>query len=255
MTAISSTSTVSESIAVPGAGKRVWNVVRLQFANRFSMLALPWIIIGFVFLVNMVIWISIYASTHQQLSGTQWSGATIYIYVYLGIAAVQAMNLTFRFALGLSATRRDYYLGTALAFIVQSALFTIALTLLSYVEDWTHGYGINAHMFSNMYFGSGPLWERLFTSFGALLFCVFMGAIAGGVFVRWRANGLYALGGIVALMIAIFVAATTLSDSWPAVGQWFLQMRTVGVVAWLLIPTAVAAVVGFFVLRRATARA
>jgi hypothetical protein len=255
MTAISATTAMADELAVPGTAKRIWNIVRLQYANRFSMLALPWIIIGFVFLVNMIIWISIYASTHEQLTGTQWSGATAYIYVYIGIAAVQAMNLTFRFALGLSATRRDYYLGTSLAFIIQAALFTIVLTVLSYVEDWTHGYGINAHMFSNVYFGTGPLWERLFSTFGAFLFCFFLGAIAGSVFVRWQANGLYALGAIVALIIAAAVATATLTGSWPAVGMWFLDVRAIGVVAWLLIPTAVAAVVGFFVLRRATARA
>lgn len=255
MTAISTPATLAEAGTVPSTALRIWNVTRLHFANRFSMIALPWIIIGFVFLVNMVIWISIFASTHEQLTGTQWSGATMYIFVYFAIAAVQAMSLTFRFAMGMSATRRDYYLGTVLAFVLQGLLFTAVCTLLSYVEDWTNGYGMSAHMFSNVYMGSGPLWERVFTTFAAFLFCFALGALAGSVYVRWRANGLYALGAIVALVGVGFVAVATLTASWPAVGSWFLQVRTVGVVAWLLIPMVVSAVVGFFVLRKAPSRA
>lgn len=254
MTAISTPAALADTVAVPSATQRVWNVARLHFANRFSMIALPWIIIGFVYLVNLVIWVSIFASTHEQLTGTEWSGATMYIFVYFGIAAVQAMNLTFRFAMGMSATRRDYYLGTVVAFALQGLLFTAVYSLLSYIEDWTQGYGMNAHMFSNVYMGSGPLWERVFTTFGAFMFCFALGALAGSVFVRWRATGLYALGGVVALLTVGFIAVSTLTDSWPAVGGWFVEMRTVGVVAWLLIPMLVSAVIGYFVLRKAPSR-
>ena len=43
-----------------------------------------------------------------------------------------------------------------------------------------------------------------------------------------------------------------LHGSWPAVGEWFAAMGPIGVVAWLLVPTALAAVAGYFILRRAT---
>ena len=144
--------------------------------------------------------------------------------------------------------------GTVVAFALQGLLFTAVYTLLSYIEDWTQGYGMNAHMFSNVYMGSGPLWERVFTTFGAFMFCFALGALAGSVFVRWRATGLYALGGVVALLTVGFIAVSTLTDSWPAVGGWFVEMRTVGVVAWLLIPMLVSAVIGYFVLRKAPSR-
>jgi hypothetical protein len=254
MTAVTAADSLTDRRSIPGTGARIWNVVRVHYANRFTMFALPWIVFGFIFVVNLVIWISIFASTHEQLTGTQWSGATFYIYVYFAVAAVQAMNLTFRFALGLSVTRRDYYLGTVLAFLIQGAILTLLCTILSYIEDWTNGYGMGAHMFSNMYFGTGSLGVRLFSCFGAFLFCFALGALSGSVFVRWRANGLYALGAIVAVLAVAFIAITTLTDSWPSVGAWFLQVRAVGVIAWFLIPTVIAGVAGFFVLRKAAAR-
>ncbi|WP_369960707.1 hypothetical protein [Leifsonia sp. EB34] len=49
-------------------------------------------------------------------------------------------------------------------------------------------------------------------------------------------------------------ALITLTGSWPAVGAWFVANEPVGVTAWLLIPTALAALAGFAVLRRATPR-
>lgn len=254
MTAITTTSALAQTPVRAGTARRIWNVVRLQFANRFGMLVLPWLIFGFIWLVNMVIWIAIFASTHEQLTGTQYSGATFYIYVYFAILAVQAMNLTFRFALGLSATRRDYYLGTVLAFVLQGLLLTAICTVLSYIEDWTNGYGMGAHMFSNVYFGSGPLWQRLFACFGAFLFCFTLGALSGSVFVRWRANGLYTLGAFVVVIAVAFIATVTLTNSWSGVWAWFAQVGPVGFVGWLMIPAAIAGVLGFFVLRKAAAR-
>ena len=50
------------------------------------------------------------------------------------------------------------------------------------------------------------------------------------------------------------VALITLTYSWPAVGGWFAAQGVVGGFAWGLIPVAVAAVTGFFILRRATPR-
>jgi hypothetical protein len=120
-----STATADERIAAPDAFTRIRNVARLHFANPWNMVVVPWMIIGFVFVVNLAIWIIIHAASDgsTSLAGTKWAGSTFYIFVYFIVVAVQAMNRTFAFALGYSATRRDYYLGTALAFTVQSASF------------------------------------------------------------------------------------------------------------------------------------
>ena len=48
------------------------------------------------------------------------------------------------------------------------------------------------------------------------------------------------------------VAEATFTDSWPSVGAWLVQNGAVGVAAWSIVPTLLAAVTGFFILRRAT---
>jgi hypothetical protein len=67
---------------------------------------------------------------------------------------------------------------------------------------------------------------------------VVIGLVAGLI-----ALGLIVLGG---------VALLTLTDSWPAFGGFFVHFGFVGSYAWSLVLTALAALAGFFILRRAT---
>jgi hypothetical protein len=236
------------------AGTRVWNVVRLQFANRWNMLVVPWLVLAFIFLINYAIWaiISISSNGDASLKGTEYTGATFFIFVYMMVLAVQAIGLTFPFALGYSVTRRDYYLGTSLAFVLQSAIFTAAYVILSYIEEWTNGWGLGGHMFTAIYFGHGPVWQRVFTVLGTFLFACAVGIFAATIYVRWKTNGLLLAGAFLMLVLLGAVALITLTQSWPAVGAWFVQATSVGVIAWLLLPTAVFGAAGFYILRRAT---
>lgn len=239
--------------------QRIGRVVRLHFANPWNTIALPWIILGAIFLANLAIWAVIFWSATSSgdkrdiADGMQYSGSTFYIFVYMLIVAVQAINITFPFALGYGVTRRDYYLGTALNFVILSAMYSIGLTILSIIEGATGGWGIGGRMFSAVFFGdSWP--QRLYIFFVGMLFFFFVGALFGAVFVRWRGNGLIALFvGLGAIGIGI-VALLTLTRGWSLVGNFFVTAGLVGALSWSLIITAIAGTVGFFVLRRATPR-
>lgn len=255
MTAIAErTEYAMEQTRETSTSTRVWNVVRLQFANRWNMLVVPWLVLAFIFLINYAIWaiITISSNGDASLKGTEYTGATFFIFVYMMVVAVQAINVTFPFALGYSVTRRDYYLGTSLAFLLQSAAFTAAYVVFSYIEEWTNGWGLGGHMFTAIYFGHGPLWQRIFTVLGTFLFTCAVGIFAATVYVRWKTNGLLLAGACFMLALLGAVALITLTQSWPAVGAWFAQVATVGVISWLLLPTAVFGVAGFYILRRAT---
>ncbi|MET1043275.1 MAG: hypothetical protein ABWX59_04010 [Microbacteriaceae bacterium] len=247
----------TRTISRSGEFKRIWSVVRLHFVNPFSSVILPWMILTFIFAVNYIIWAVIYNATdgasRQGVSdGMQWSGSTTFIFVYMLVVAVQSVNLTFPFALGYSVTRRDFYLGTSLSFLIYAAMYGAGLTILSLVEDATDGWGLGGRMFTVVYFSDGPWFERLWVFVATFAFFLFIGAASAAVYVRWKTNGILVFTGILVLFIVAAVAQITLSEQWPAVGQWFVENGATGVVSWLLIPTAVAAVTGFFILRRAT---
>jgi hypothetical protein len=237
----------------------ILRVARLHFVNKRTTIVVPWLVLAFIFLVNLTIWAIIVASTSGQdradaTNGTQFSGGSFYIFVYMLVVAIQAVNITFPFALGYGVTRRDFYLGTSLAFLVISVVYGAALTILSFIEQATHGWGLGGHLFTAVYFGNGPWFERFFVFTVGMLFFVFVGVAASTVFVRWRANGLVVLAAIIVVIVVGVIGLITLTNSWPGVGSWFAHAGSVGIVAWSLVPTVIAAVAGFLVLRRATPR-
>lgn len=256
MTTTSTVAAVTADVSQPRV-RRVLNVTRLHFVNRWNLIYLPWMILGFIFLINYLIWWIVAAANGKEVqfgmsNGTQYSGATFYIFVYMLVIAIQAITLTFSFALSLSVTRRDYYLGTSLTFALLCLMYGGGMTLLSFIEDATGGWGLGGHMFHSVYVGDGAWWSRLFVYSVGLAFFIFLGALYGAMYMRWRLNGTVALSALLALLVLGGVALITFTANWVAVGAWFLSSGPVGVAAWLLVPTTIAAIAGFYILRRAT---
>jgi hypothetical protein len=237
---------------------RIVAVTRLHFVNVWTILIVPAIILALVLLVNIAVWWIILSaidspeSQDNARAGFSYSGVVFYVFVYMMVVAVQAFNLTFPFALGYGVTRRDFYLGSALAFVLLSLMWAVALTVLSFIEQATNGWGLGGAMFSAIYFGDGAWWQRLFLFFAAFLFFFFVGAGVATLYVRWKANGLLAFFVLLAVGIVAALALIIRTDSWPAVGDWFVTNGTYGVATWALLPAALAALAGYFVLRRAT---
>lgn len=236
---------------------RIRNVARLHFTNKWQTIGVPWTIMGAIFIVNLSIWwlVSSLVSSADATGasdGLAYNGSVFYIFVYMLIVAIQAISRTFPFALGFSVTRRDFYLGTSLAFLLLSLVYGAGLTLLSYIEDWSNGWGVNGRMFTASYVGIGPAWQRFFVF--AVMFLIFfsIGMASATVYVRWKGNGLLIVGATMLVLLVAAIALTTWTQSWGRVGAWFVDAGTVGVVASLMIPTVIAAVIGYFILRRAT---
>ena len=231
---------------------RIWNVVRLHLVNRWTYIVLPWIILGTAFAMTLAIWM-ILRSVGVTGIGVA-SGAVGSIFIYLMVAAIMSINLTFPFALGFSVTRRDFWLGSALTFITLSAVYSAGLTILAAIEVATDGWGLGGTMFASFYFGGADAsWlERFGLYFATYLFFYFVGAAIATIYQRWRNNGMLALFGTLGLVLIAGIALVSFTNSWPAVGAWFDSNGPSGVIAWSLVPTVVAAVTGYFILRRAT---
>lgn len=235
---------------------RIIAVVRLHLANPWTIITLPWMILGIIFAANIAIWILIRAAAGPEgaanaSEGMQWSGASNYIFVYMMVVAVQAISITFPFALGFGVTRRDFYLGSAVTFVGLSAMYSLGMAILAEIEVATGGWGLGGTMFAPVYFGEG-FFPRLFIFFVTNLFFFFIGSMFASIWVRWKANGLVV--GLVALGAILLggVALLTLTQSWPAFAGFFVHFGFVGSYAWSLVLTALAALAGFFILRRAT---
>jgi hypothetical protein len=242
------------------AGNRILAVVRLHLVNRYSVFAVPWMIMGGIFLLNLAIWWIIFASVTSEAdradarNGIAYSGAIFYIFVYMMVLGVLAVAFTFPFALGFSVTRRDFWLGSTLTFVGLSAAYSVALTVLAAIETATGGWGLGGSMFAGFYFGGADAsWiERFALYFETYLFFYFVGAASATIYQRWRTNGMLVLFGSLAVVLVVGTALVSFSNSWPQVGAWFASNGPSGVIAWSVIPTVIAAITGYFVLRRAT---
>ena len=239
--------------------RRVLNVVKLQLGNPWTAIVMPWMILGFIFLVNLAIWVIIAAATSgndaaDARKGLTYSGSSFYIFIYMMVLAIQAFSITFRFALGFGVTRRDYWLGSALTFVILAAMFAVGITILSVIEVATGGWGLGGSMFSAVYFGE-EWWQRLLVFFFGLLFFLFIGSLFAAVWVRWKATGMIVLFGGFGLLLIAAIALFSLTRTWSSFGDVFAGSTPLSIASWLLVPAAVAAGVGFLVLRKATARA
>ena len=213
---------------------RIWNVVRLHLVNRWTYVVLPWIILGTAFAMTLAIWM-ILRSVGVTGIGVA-SGAVGSIFIYLMVAAIMSINLTFPFALGFSVTRRDFYLGTALTFALIGAANAVVLTALAAIEVASGGWWLNGTIFTVLGPDASPL---------AYWFLFFM---------RWRVNGMvlfWVLGGVA--LVGGF-ALITYTNSWTAIGAWMTESGAIGLAAWSLVPTILAGIAGFAVLSKATTK-
>lgn len=249
--------TTTQTTRTGGELRRVLNVTRLHLTNKFPMMVLPLLILGFIFLMNLMIWWLIFSAVGPDdaadaSQGMQFSGASTFIFVYMMVVAVQAVNLTFPFALGYSVTRRDFYLGTSVMFVLLSVYYAAIMTIMATIERATAGWGFGGAMFDVIYFNAdNPLLQFLLFLL-LFLFFFFVGAATSSVYVRWRANGMYVFFAALTVLLVGLVALATFTESWPQVGAWFASNGALGVALWSLVPTTLAALTGFRLLRRAT---
>lgn len=237
---------------------RILNAAKLQFTNPATLFFIPWMIMALVLLLNLGIWalvlIAAGANSSEGVSeGAMYNGGSWFLFVYMLVVAVQAVNLTFPFAQGYSVTRRDFYLGTSLAFVAVSALNAVLYTLLKAVEEATGGWWLGGGFFSTLWYGDA-WWETLLITFLLFLFFIFVGAAVATMYLRWRVYGLLGFFTVLALVIMGGLFLIGLTNSWVAVGGWFVANGPLGVALWSMPVAAVAAVAGFLLLRRATPR-
>src|SRR5690606_4055579 len=78
---------------------RMIAVVRLHFVNPTVIVWLPLMILGIILAVNWTIWwlLVTYAFEGDSTTGVQITGGSLFIFIYLMIVAMQAMNQTFQY--------------------------------------------------------------------------------------------------------------------------------------------------------------
>ena len=228
--------------------KTLVNVARYHLVDRVTLIALPWGILAFSFLVNLVIAALAPASrTHGY-----YTGGLATIYVFLLAAGALSMTRSLPFALMLGVSRRGYYLGTALLIVMLGAVYGLALTALQAVERATGGWGLTVHFFRVPWIMDGPWYLTWLTSFVLLVLCFLYGMWYGLVFRRWALPGLAAFVAAQVLVALAAVVAVSLTDNWTAVGHFFTTLTAPALTGVLAALTLALGLGGFTTMRRVT---
>lgn len=241
------------SLAPRPLSTRVAIVVRLLFANPWTAIYTPLLILGVVFLMNMAIWGIVRASIPPEGEmDASINGGVLFLFIYMLVVAVQSVNQAFPLALGYGSTRRDFVLGFGVFALSLSLGYSVLLVAASLLERATGGWGIGHSFFTTDELWRAEWWEGFTLSLIAFLLFFSIGAATASVYVRWKALGMYAFwGGLVFLGIG-GAALVTLLGAWGQVGEFFVWAGVLGSAAWSLIITALCWLAAWAILRRAT---
>ncbi|MBO0730443.1 MAG: hypothetical protein J2P57_14375 [Acidimicrobiaceae bacterium] len=224
------------------------NVARYHLVDRLTYLGLPWAILAFTFVINVII-----AAAIPVKAGTPIHvGGLASFYFVLVAAGVLSTTRSLPFGLAVGVSRRSYWIGTTGLAVTLAAVYGLVLTLLQVVERATNGWGVKLYFFRVTYLLDGPWYQTWLTSFVGLAVVFVYGSWFGLMYRRWRVMGLAAF---IACQVTLLLAGALIAtwvDAWHSVGHFFTTLSASGLTG-LLAALAAALFAGAFVtIRRVT---
>ncbi len=206
---------------------RVLSAARLHVTRPLATIGLTWLIVAVAVAINVLVW----RSTPQDESGAGTGAVFILAFVVL-VTYVQAVTQLLPFGMGMGLSRRSFYAGTALAAVLLSAAYGLALTVLAGIERATGGWGVDLAFFAPRWIDAGDPALQWLVFTAVLLLAATVGTGIGVVFKRFGPTGMYLLTAATIVAVGGGLALVGLLDAWQQVGSWFTDQS-------LLVPAVV----------------
>src|SRR4051794_32221813 len=126
----------------PGGGlpmNRILAAARLHLVHPLVILGVPWLIVLSSFALNWAIWAVAGLGSEP---GAGFTGGILSLYITVLVVFVQSVTQLLPFAMGVSLSRRAFFLGTAFLGGVQALGYGVTLAVLSAIEYATDGWGV-----------------------------------------------------------------------------------------------------------------
>ena len=178
----------------------------------------------------------------------------VLIFVYMMVVAVMAMSQSFAFALGFGVHAPGLLPRHRAHLRARSRRSTPRHRLLGAIERATNGWGLGGRMFTPMYFGDEWYVQVFACSSGCCCSSSSSAASRARSTCGGRRFGVTLFCRLIALAAGRRRRPADADRHLGGVRQFFADAGFVGCYASSLVPTVIAAVAGFLVLRRATPR-
>jgi hypothetical protein len=196
---------------------RVAAAGRLHLMNPLLTFGVPWAIVASSFGINVAVWVLTDAGA-QPRGGV--SGGVASLYITVMIIYVQSMTQVLPFAMGMSLTRRTFWLGTALVAAVQALGYGIVLSALTAIEGATGGWGVRLHFWAPGVLDVDDAALQVLVSGAPMLAFAFAGVGIGVVMKRWGQVGTWVLALATLLVTGGLAILVSWRRAWGDVGAW-----------------------------------
>jgi hypothetical protein len=213
--------------------------------NKLNWLVVPWLILGCSFLVNVII---AGAVNDEPI----YTGGVASVYIYMLIMGLLTLNHTYSFALGFSMRRKDYFLGTLITALLSSSLTTIFLSLLSFMENYLNGWGVELYFFHLPYLNDGNIFIQSWVIFMILIHFYYLGFVITSVYRRFGFRGMVIFAIISLLAGSIFSAICTYFSWWSIIFTKIISYTAFQLSWGLGVLSLIYIFIAYLLLRRAT---
>jgi hypothetical protein len=229
---------------------RVRQVARLQMPAWPQIVGWTWSVMAVTFGINLLTFMANYDPTDGV---TNTGGLASLCGGAIGMASLSVTQI-FPYALGMSVTRREFYLTWSLLAVVQSVIYALVLYLLNAVEQATGYWGMGMRYFGLPFMDDANPVLLLLGYAVPMLAVTHLGILLGTLYLRWGTTGVLASLTLVFTALGLAAALITWTRQWHAIGRWLLDQSPTALLAgWPVLVAAAFAVGGYRLIRRATA--
>jgi hypothetical protein len=196
---------------------RVLTAARLQVVHPLVILGIPWLVVAISFAINWAVWAL--ADLRNQ-PGAGFTGGVMALYITVLVVFVQAFTQLFPFAMGVSLSRRTYWLGVSLVGVLSALGYGMALAMLAAIGDATDGWGVGLQFWAPVGMRADNFVLQVLVSGAPMLACIFTGIGIGVVFKRWGPTGLWTLAILGVLLVGGLAVLITGLGAWTSIGGW-----------------------------------
>jgi len=216
---------------------RVLAAARLHSMNPLLTVGIPWGIVTLSFVLNLAIWGVI--GVGEESPGA-FTGGLLSLYITVLVVFIQSVTGLMPFAMGMSLSRRTFYLGTAVAAVLTALAYGAVLSVLTSLEDATGGWGVRLDFWAPASFDVDNAALQVLVSAAPMLAAAFLGVGIGVVSKRWGPTGLWSLVAATLVVGGGLAVLVSWRRAWGDVGSWLVDQSTVTLA--VTIPLALALV-------------